>query len=164
MADIAMFKAGATHYSRNNARVPYVAEWTVDLAEAAVTKGSALAVSDVIQALYVPAGSVVLFAGVQVMEAMTGTSTDATIDVGATSLSDPDKYVDGFDLDGAAAGAYATVASAAVTPASFFPAADTIDVTIATQTGTITGGKIRVFAVMTSVADVPSPGVALVGS
>lgn len=164
MADIAVYKAGETHYVRSNARVPYVAEWVVDLAAAATKKGSALAATDVIQALYVPAGSLVLFAGVQVVEEMTGTSTDATIDLGATSITDADKWVDGFDLDAASAGDYATPASAAITPAAFFPAADTIDVTIATQTGTITGGKLRVFAVLTSVAEVPSPGIAQVGS
>lgn len=157
MATVSMYKkAGPTHLSiGGNVAVPYVVSNTIDLAEVAAKKGSAIAVGDVIEGLYIPAGSQVLFAGLQVIEEMTGTSTDATLDVGRTG-GDVDAWVDGFDLDGASAGDYATAASAAITPAQvFFAGAGTIDVLVATQTDTITGGKIRVFA---HVVDHSDPG------
>lgn len=164
MATVSMYKSGATHYSRTNAKVPYVAEWDIDLADVATEKGSAIAASDVIEALYVPAGTYVHAAGFQVVEEMTGTSTDAALDMGITG-GDVDKFVDGFDLDAAAVGAYTTpAAGTATTTDALFKTADTIDILVVAQTGTITGGKLRVWAIMTSVEEVPSPGRALLGS
>lgn len=140
-------------------------EVIVDLADAVTSKGSALAQGDTIQAIAVPAGSQVLFAGFQVLTAMTGTSTDTTIDFGVTG-GDVDCWVDGFDLDGAAAGAYAPAATASITPAqTFFAAADTLDLLIATQTNTITGGRLRVFAhILDCSSKDAEVGIALVGS
>lgn len=161
-----LYVTGTTHQSiNNNVAVGYLAENVIDLAEAATAKGSALAASDVIEAIRVPAGTQVLFAGVQIVSVMTGTSTDATIDLGITG-GDVDAFVDGMDLDGAALGAYGTPATAAITPATFVTTADTIDILIATQTGTITGGKIRVFAHLLdcSATNRKRPGIAVVGS
>lgn len=152
MATISMASTGTGHANRTNRRTPYLVEAYLDLADAATEKGSALAASDVIQVISVPAGTQVLFAGFQVKEEMTGTSTDATLDFGITG-GDVDAFVDGFDLDGASAGAYATVASAAVSPATFVSTADTLDLLIATATGTITGGVLRVYAVLMDVSD-----------
>lgn len=148
-----LYKTGATHQSKMNGPVPTVNVNYINLADAVTAKGSALAQADVIQALHVPAGSIVLFAGIEVISAMTGTSTDATIDFGVTG-GDVDCWVDGFDLDAGTAGAYAAAAAAAITPAqTFFAAADTLDLLIVTQTGTITGGVLRVFAVLLDVSD-----------
>lgn len=161
-----LYKAGTSHQSTFNAvNNSYLVDNVIDLADVVTAKGSAIAQGDVIEALYLPAGTQVLFAGLQVMEVMTGTSTDATVDLGITG-GDVDAFVDGFDLDGAAAEAYATVASAAVTPATFLSTADTLDILVVTQTGTITGGKIRVFAHVLDVSDrkVQRPGIAQIGS
>ena len=145
MATISMASTGTGHGQRTNKRTPYLVEWYIDLADAVTAKGSALAQGDVIEAIKVPAGTQVLFAGLQVIEEMEGSSTDATIDMGITG-GDVDAFVDGFDLDGAAAGAFASPATASITPATFVTTADTIDLLIATQTNTITGGVLRVFA------------------
>lgn len=158
--------AGTTHQTiGGNNNKPYVVSNYIDLADVATEKGSAIAQGDVIQAIHVPAGSYVQFAGLQVMEVMTGTSTDATLDFGVTG-GDVDAWVDGFDLDGAAAGAYAAAATASITPAqTFFAAADTLDLLVATQTGTITGGVLRAFAVIVPVSDLGrAPGLAQLGS
>ena len=155
---------GATHQSiGGNNNKPYVVSNYIDLSEVAAE--AAIAQGDTIQAIAVPAGSYVQFAGLQVMEVMTGTSTDATLDFGVTG-GDVDAWVDGFDLDGAAAGAYAAAATASITPAqTFFASADTLDILVATQTGTITGGVIRAFAVICPVADLgKAPGIAQLGS
>jgi hypothetical protein len=78
---------------------------------AATTKGTALAAADVIEVIDVPAGTMVLNAGLQVITVATGESNDTTVDLGITT-TDPDCFVDGFDLDAAAAGAYAQNAAA----------------------------------------------------
>lgn len=151
------------HSARSGATtVPYTIEATIDLAAAVTAKGSALAQGDIIQAISVPAESVILAVGVEVESAMTGTSTDATIDVGVTGV-DADAFVDGFDLDGASAGAWASQ-PAAYQPIVIGGTADTIDILIATQTNTITGGILRVTALVCSMAPKTTGTVAAVGS
>ena len=131
-------------------RKPYMIQNTIDLAVATTSKGTALAASDVYQCLSIPASSVILHAGLQVVTVMTGTSTDTGYDLGITG-GDVDNFVDGFDADGASAGDYAP------TPAAYAPvmvgAADTLDILVAAQTGTSLTGKIRVFATLMDISD-----------
>lgn len=140
----------------------YVAVREIDFAEATTEKGSALAASDVIEAIPVPADSLVLGGGIKVLEAMTGTSTDLTIDVGVTAGT-VDALVDGFDLDGASADATSVANPMEV---QYVAANDSIDILIATQTGTFTGGKVRVFALIAPVGEqmTKEPGRAQLGS
>jgi hypothetical protein len=132
--------------------MPYVIEATLNFATATTTKGSALAATDVIEVLDIPAESVVLSAGYEVTAAITG---DVTLDVGVTGI-DADNFIDGATL--AAATAVGTYAQQA---AAFQPiilqSADTIDVLIATSTTAISAGSIRVWAVVCSVADRVGP-------
>ena len=132
-------------------RKPYIIQNTIDLAVATSSKGTALASSDVYQCLNIPAESVILHAGMEVTEVLTGTSSDVGYDLGITG-GDVDNFVDGFDADGASAGDYAP------TPAAYAPvmvgAADTLDILVAAQTGTTLTGKIRVFATLMDVSDV----------
>ena len=131
-------------------RKPYMIQNIIDLAVATSSKGTALASSDVYQCLSIPAESVILHAGMEVTEVLTGTSSDVGYDLGITG-GDVDNFVDGFDADGAAAGAYAP------TPAAYAPvivgAADTLDILVAAQTGTTLTGKIRVFATLMDISD-----------
>jgi hypothetical protein len=131
-------------------RKPYMIQNTIDLAVATTSKGTALAASDVYQCLSIPAESVILHAGMEVTEVLTGTSSDVGYDLGITG-GDVDNFVDGFDADGASAGDYAP------TPAAYAPvmvgAADTLDILVAAQTGTTLTGKIRVFATLMDVSD-----------
>ena len=128
----------------SNLKVVYKVWAEVDLAAAATAKGSALAAADVIEALRIPANHVVLFATAKKSAAFTGTATDLTLDVG--TATDADQYVDGWDFDGAALNSWATPAG--VGGSAVLTASDTIDITIATTTGTVTGGKIEVHAVV----------------
>jgi hypothetical protein len=155
-------KPGSTHQSRwsGGVRTPYWVEVEVDLADVVTAKGSAIAQADVIQVIDLPADTVILAGGVQMVSVMTGTSTDATIDVGVTG-GDVDNLVDGFDLDAATAGLYAMNG---VNEPVVVASADTIDILIVTQTGTITGGKIRVFALLLDVSQKTSAGIAAPGS
>ena len=110
-------------------RKPYMIQNTIDLAVATSSKGTALAASDVYQCLNIPAESVILH--------VTG--------------GDVDNFVDGFDVDGASAGAYAPTA-AAYAPV-IVGAADTLDILVQAQTGTTLTGKIRVFATLMDISD-----------
>lgn len=164
MATVSMATTGAAgrHPSRaSNVKVPYLVEVEVDFADAATEKGSALAAADVIEVLTIPANTMLLAGGACVKEAMTGTSTDLTLDIGVTG-GDVDNLVDGFAYDGVAAGVYATVVG--VNEPVFFASSDTIDILIATQTGTLTGGVLRVFALLVDVSDSSAPGLAALGS
>jgi hypothetical protein len=120
----------------------------IDFAEAATAKGSALAAADVIFALALPANTVVLAAGAVKSAAMTGTSVDLTLDIG--TATDADQYVDGWDFDAAAVGSSATPLG--VQLARTLDVSDTLDITIATQTGTVTGGKVKVWAVVADIS------------
>lgn len=137
--------AGGASAGRTAAPVPYVVDKVIDFAAAATAKGSALAAADVIECISVPANTVILNAGFEVITAAGGESNDTTYDLGVTGV-DADVFVDGFDGDAAAAGAYAQNAAA------FQPivvgTADTIDITIATATTAPTGGKVRVWALL----------------
>lgn len=159
MATITSLTSGnaGTHVSRGAGRLPYVVEAEIDIAAALAAKGSALAANDIIEAISVPAGSVVLTAGLQVKTAPTAGFDAGTLDVGVTGV-DVDVWVDGFDLQAAAAGAWSQ------NPAAYQPvvvgSADTIDVLIATLTqtsGSLEDGVIRVFAVLVDVSDRVGP-------
>jgi hypothetical protein len=125
--------------------MPYFKEVLIDFAAAATAKGSALAAADVIEAIRVPANTMILNAGLEVITVAAGESNDTTLDLGVTT-TEPDNFVDGFDLDAAAAGAYAQ--NAAAFQPLVIGTADTIDLLIATATTAPTGGIVRVWAVL----------------
>lgn len=126
-------------------RMPYFKEVLIDFAAAATAKGSALAAADVIEAISVPANTIILNAGLEVVTVAGGESNDTTVDLGVTT-TEPDIFIDGFDLDAAAAGAYAQ--NAAAFQPLVIGTADTIDLLIATATTAPTSGVVRVFAIL----------------
>jgi len=124
-------------------RKPYYVQNIIDMADAVTEKGSALAQADVIQVLSLPANTLILAGGVEAITEHAGTSTDLTLDMGFTG-GDVDAFVDGWDYDGAAVGAYAGPVSANFP--QVLTAADTVDLLFVTMTGTTTGGIVRVWA------------------
>lgn len=160
MAIVSMYTDGNTHVSRAaNVKVPYLIEVEVDFADALVEKGSALAAADVFETIYIPADTVVLGAGAQLMTAGDSTTLTLTVGTGASAA----EWV--ATLDGkATAGTYGADVSASPVW-STYAAADTIDVTFATLTGTLSTGKVRVYALMLDVSDAPnSVGLVALGS
>ena len=153
--DLSNGLGGAPRPVRSLTNMPYFVEQEIDWAAAATAKGGVLAAADVIEAIDVPANTVVLNAGLEVTVAAGGESNDNTLDVGITGV-DADCFVDGFDLDAAAAGAYAQ--NAAAYQPLVVATADTIDVLIATATTAPTSGKIRVWALMCNIDAKPAPG------
>lgn len=131
-------------------------ENTISLVTAATEKGSALAANDVIQAIAIPANSVILAAGLEVIKANAGSAT-LTLDLGVTGV-DVDAYVDGFDFVAAAVGDFAAQ------PAAFQPivignTSDTLDVLIASLGTTNTAGELRVWVLYADVKDARRPGI-----
>ena len=122
--------------SQHMNRGAYTLEKELDFAVELAAKGSALTTSDVFEVLDIPASTVVLCAGVHPVEA--ADSTTLTLDVG--DGTNPDMYVDGFDAKDTTDGV------PIMTAAKYYPAADTIDVDVATLTGTLTTGKVKVWA------------------
>jgi hypothetical protein len=148
MATVTTLAGGATA-GRTAGSVPYLVDKVIDFAAAATAKGSALAATDVIECISVPANTVILNAGIEITTVLGGESNDTTFDLGVTGV-DADVFVDGFDADAAAAGAYAQNA-AAFQPVVIGATADTIDLLIATATTAPTSGVARVWAVLMNV-------------
>lgn len=136
--------AGGAQVGRTAAPAPIFTEVLIDFAAAATAKGSALAAADVIECISIPAESLVLNAGLEVVTAAGGESADNAWDLGITGV-DADVFVDGFDGDAAAAGAYAQ--NAAAYQPVVVATADTIDLLIQAATTAPTSGVVRVWAV-----------------
>lgn len=140
-------------------RWPYVVEYELNYADALTAKGSALAAADIIEVINIPANTVVLGAGARVKVA--ADSTTLTVHVG-TGV-DNDEWV--ASLDGKATAGTSGADLNPDTNWKTYDAADTIDVTLATLTGTLTTGKLLVYALMMDVSDMPNKiGIAQVGS
>ena len=131
-------KGGTTGHPANG-RTPYLVENTIDIS--AINSNSGTANGDVVQALDIPAETLIMEAGIEVITAL---SSSATMDLGITG-GDVDRYVDG---DTNATGFSTLTATARVIVAS----ADTLD--ILTAGADSSAGKVRVFAVLCDVSGV----------
>jgi len=141
-----------TQPSRALRNMPYVVENTINLASAVTAKGSALAAADVIEALQIPAQSIVLAAGFEITGAVTGSCTVSLGVTGVTAAA----YVSAFGVTGSlAVGDYATPATAGYPIVT--KAADTLDLLLVTETTTLSAGSIRVFAVIVDAQDRVGP-------
>lgn len=155
---------GTTHESRLNTKGMYWAEVLVDLGTGGnvqTVKGSAIAASEVVEALKIPANSVVLAAYAQKETAMTGTSTDVTITVkvGSNAYSSAMNYDDATVLD------WTVPVAPTATLMTVVATADTVDIVFNAFTGTVTGGKIRLKALLCDMTKVNTPGgIAALGS
>ena len=139
MATYNVTAAGGTTGHPANGRTHYLVENTIDVS--AVNSDSGTADGDILQCLDIPAETLIMEAGVEVITAL---SSSATIDLGITG-GDPDRYVDG---DTNATGFSTLTATARVIVAS----ADTLDAKIAGAASS--AGKIRVFAVLCDVSGI----------
>ena len=120
-------------------RTPYLVENTIDIS--AVNGDSGTASGDVLQVIDLPAETLVMEAGIEVL---TACSSSVTFDLGITG-GDVDIYTDG---DTNATG-YSTLTATARSVAA---TADTLDVLQGGAASTV--GKIRVWAILCDVAGV----------
>ena len=131
--------AGGTTGHPANGRTPYMVENTIDVS--AINGDSGAAQNDVIQCLDIPAETLIMEAGIEVITALSGS---VTMDLGITG-GDIDRYAEG---DTNAPGFSAPPATARTIVAS----ADTLDIKILDAASS--AGKIRVFAVLCDVAGI----------
>ena len=131
--------AGGTTGHPSNGRTPYLVENTIDVS--AVNGDSGAAQNDVLQAMDIPAETVIMEAGIEVI---TACSSSVTLDLGITG-GDVDIYTDG---DTNATG-YSTLTATARHVAA---AADTLDVLVLSAASS--AGKIRVWAIMCDVSGI----------
>ena len=139
MATYNVTGAGGTAGHPSNGRTPYLVENTIDVS--AVNGDSGAAQNDVLQAMDIPAETVIMEAGIEVI---TACSSSVTLDLGITG-GDVDIYTDG---DTNATG-YSTLTATARHVAA---AADTLDVLVLSAASS--SGKIRVWAIMCDVSGI----------
>ena len=139
---------GGTTGHPSNGRTPYLVENTIDIS--AINGDSGTAQNDVIQCIDVPAETLIMAAGVEVL---TACSSSVVIDIGVTGssagFSDPDAFVDAYDATGAA---YAPRDVADAAPMLTIKTADTIDALMAGAASS--AGKIRVWAVLCDISGI----------
>ena len=139
-------------------RAPYMVEVEINFADFATTPDPSA--DDVIQAITVPANTMILAAGCEITSALTeDTATDATISIGTDA--DPNAWVDALDASGAA-GTYGPTASTGVP--EVVATANTLDVLLGSTTcDGISAGKLRVFAVLMDIDAIGTVGADEVG-
>jgi len=136
-------------------RQPYMVQQTIDLAAAATAKGSALAANDIIEAITVPAETMILTAGFEMTASVQTAADGCTANLGVTGV-DVTRFVSAFDIDDDSADLTSGVGYATMADASapiFIEAEDTIDWELQAATTAPTEGKVRVFAVLMNMAD-----------
>tara|TARA_R100001244_G_scaffold35295_1_gene32400 strand:+ start:90 stop:569 length:480 start_codon:yes stop_codon:yes gene_type:complete len=137
--------AGGTTGHPSNGRTPYLVENTIDISQVDGDAGAAQ--NDVLQVLDLPAETLVMFAGIEVLVAC---SSSVVLDLGITGstagFSDPDAYVDGYDATGAS---YAPILSVLKLQTKV---AETLDVLVAGAASS--AGKIRVWAILCDISGV----------
>ena len=139
MATYNVTGVGGTTGHPSNGRTPYLVENTIDVS--AINGDSGAAQNDVLQAMDIPAETVIMEAGIEVLTACT---SSVTLDLGITG-GDVDIYTDG---DTNATGYSTLTATARHVAAS----ADTLDVLVLSAASA--AGKIRVWAIMCDVSGI----------
>lgn len=149
MASYNVTGPGGTSGHPSRGRKPYVVENVIDIAQ--VNGDSGAASGDVLQVMDIPAESIVLMAG---LEVLTAGSSSVTYDLGYGG--DADRWVDG-DTNAVGYADSRSVVDSATSGTTFgnavtFGSADTIDITIGGATDT--AGKVRVWAVLCDVSGI----------
>ena len=139
MATYNVTGVGGTTGHPSNTRTPYLVENTIDVS--AVNGDAGSANGDILYAIDIPAETLIMEAGIEVITAL---SSSATMDLGITG-GDVDNFVDG---DTNATGYATLTATARLVVAS----ADTLD--ILTGGANSAAGKVRIWAVMCDVSGI----------
>ena len=126
-------------------KIAYSMEAVLDIAS---ITGYSCTNGDIFQLLEIPANSVILSAGCEILTAFNGTSP--TIDVGTNA---GDTIIDGGDAATVAYPAKGTNGAVLGTFSALVTTADTIDVKLIASSNDVTSGKLRVWAVVADIAD-----------
>ena len=132
-------KGGTSGHPSTGGRRPYLVENTADFSDFDP------AAADIVQMIDIPAETVVMAAG---LEVLTASSTSVVMDLGITGVA-PDIFADAHDATSTGFSQFDAVdATAMLTVGS----ADTLDILVAGAQDT--AGKIRVWAVMCDISGV----------
>lgn len=138
------------HATRRGKKVPYAITNRITGAAAKAANGDVgLAAADTVEAIAIPANTMLIEAWLNVITADTGTTL--TFDLGQTG-GDVDKWVDG--ADGTTAGLAAVTVTASGTA---FPTADNIDLLVATESAANDDWIVEVGALVLDATAVPVP-------
>ena len=141
MATFTGFLIGSTAGHPSKVRTPYMVESVVNFEEQIAASG------DVYQMIQVPAETLILHAGAEIVAAVTsGGSVDFDVDTGVTA----NQWVAAYST--LTVGYMSIVDDTSTSPLQRITTADTIDLTCNTSTATV--GIIRVYAVLLDVSDV----------
>ena len=138
MATYNVTGAGGTAGHPSNGRTPYLVENTIDFTPFDP------AADDIVQAIDIPAESIVLNAG---LEVLTASASGVTLDLG--DAGDVDKYVDGHDSTSTG---YAANVVNASNVGHVYGSADTIDIKVLGAQDT--DAKVRVWAVVCDISGI----------
>ena len=130
--------AGGTTGHPSNGRTPYLVENTIDFTPFDP------AANDIVQAIDVPAESIVMNAG---LEVLTASSSGVTLDMGDGDTVDI--YVDG--LDSTSTG-YSAIHQDVLSTGKVYASADTLDIKVIVAQDT--AGKVRAWAVICDISGV----------
>ena len=153
MATVDLTVANAAgHQTRRGVKNAYTLQVQVTGAAAAAAKGSALAATDIIQAIDLPADTLVIGATAKMTTADTGTTL--TFDIGTGG---GDTFVDGGD--GTTAGYLAEGTNGKLSAnGEVVAAADTLDITVATASSANDDWVMEVTAFVMDITPVSNPG------
>ena len=140
MATYDLTAAGGTTGHPANGRTPYLVENTIDMS----VSGFQPAANDIVQALDIPAESIVMNAGIEVL---TASPSGVTLDMGDGDTVDI--YVDG--LDSTSTG-YSAVHQDVLSTGKIYASADTIDIKVLGAQDT--SGKVRAWAVVCDISGI----------
>jgi hypothetical protein len=139
-------------------RQPYMVETTLDFSNSAI---NSLSAGDIVQAISVPANTMVMTAGAEMIEAVQTAADGNTVNLGFTGSgsqiggTDVSGYVSNVDIDDNATNlssgiGYLTPASTAANPV-ICTAEDTIDLELQATSTAPNAGLIRIFAVLMNI-------------
>jgi hypothetical protein len=128
-------------------RIPYCVEAILDIA-ALIADGYTEANGDIFQLLEVPANTMHLASGAEILTAFNGSSPTVDIDFAAG-----DDIIDGGDVTGTAGTYLAAGSNGNAVGVAVLDAADTIDVKLIASSADVTVGKLRVFAILCDIGD-----------
>ena len=146
MATISTFKVDARGVG-NPSRKPYMVQTTIDFGHADL---DALSAGDIVEAITVPANTMVLTAGAEMIESVQSGADGNTVNLGIT---DVDQYVAAVDIDDDASNlssglGYLTPSAEAGVPFFVGSSADTIDLELQATSTAPNTGQIRIFAIL----------------
>ena len=157
MATISSLKTSVRGASARG-RQPYMVETTLDFSNSAI---NSLSAGDIVEAISVPANTMVLTAGAEMIAAVQTAADGNTVNLGFTGSGDQiggtdvTGYISAVDIDDNASNlssgiGYLTPAATAANPV-ICTAEDTIDLELQATSTAPTEGKIRIFAVLMNI-------------